>query len=486
MRRRTKRRILAAVIAAVLLLLAAVGGKQVHDHWTGTYISLHGQAVRRDTTALDLHGQTEPDLQALTQLKQLQSVDLTDTGITIAQYLQLKEAMPRCSILWSVPFQGGYAHCQSTELTVTSLTQEDIDVLVHFPLLETVNAQGCTDLASLLTLRRQYPELDVAYEVTISGSDYPLDIRQLALTRVDADEFTAALPHLQQLEAVAFTGDIPANEQICVWKKDFPDVRFIWEFELCGQRVSSQDTQLDLNNIPMASIDEVDAAMDCFYDMQKIEMCDCGIPSDQMGILAEKYPETKFVWIVQVGFIRMRTDVTVFMPFKYGYAGGGFLDKYTDELKYCTDIICMDLGHMPISDLSFLENMTNMQYLILAESTATDFSVLRNLKELKYLEIFLTSFEDTQILAELPKLEDLNICYTQVKDITPLLTMTNLKNLWMSGLYRLSWNDRQKLKEGLPNTRVEYNTYGSTEGGWRQTPGYYEQRDLLGMGYMSG
>jgi Leucine-rich repeat (LRR) protein len=192
------------------------------------------------------------------------------------------------------------------------------------------------------------------------------------------------------------------------------------------------------------------------------------------------------VWIIKIGRTRLRTDITTFMPHKLGFGSGTFEDYHTKELRYCTDIIVMDLGHMPISDLSFLENMTNMQYLILAECTAKDFSVLRNLKELKYLELFLTDFDDATILADLPKLEDVNICYTNISDIRPLLTMTHLKNLWMSGLYRTSWRSREYVKETLTNTHVEFNTYGSTEGGWRQIPNYFAQRDLLGMGYMTG
>lgn len=488
MTKRARRRILAiCIVAAVILIVGgAVGGKLYYDHWHRTYLTLHGQAVRRDSTQLDLHGVTAPDLESVTQLTALQTLDLTDTGITIAQYLDLKEKLPDCAVTWSVPFQGGYQHCQSTQLTVTALTQEDMDVLVHFPQLAQVNAEGCTDRTPLLALRRQRPDLKVCYTVPISGTDYDLDTTQLVLSKTDPDELTAALPHLQQLQDVAFTGELPTNEQIIVWKEAYPNVRFYWEFELCGKKVSSQDTQLDLNNVKLESIDEIYAAMPCFYNMEKVEMCNCGISNEQMDVLVKAYPNTKFVWIVRVGRINLRTDITVFMPWKYGYGGGSFQDQHAVNLKYCTDIICMDLGHMPISDLSFLKDMTKMQYLILAEVTATDFSVLRNLKELKYLEIFLTAFDDASILAELPKLDSLNICYTHISDTRPLQTMTNLKYLWMSGLYQASWRDRTMVKEKLLGTKVVYNTYGSTEGGWREIPGYYEQRDLLGMRYMTG
>ena len=487
MRKRTKRRLLlAAVITMVVLTAAAVVCQLQYTRWHSTYITICGESVRRDSTSLDLSGQLAPDLNSVAQLTGLQSLDLTDTGISIDQYLHLQDALPGCAITWSVPFQGGYVPCHTTELTLTSLTLTDVERLVYFPQLAAVDATACTDLAPILTLRKTYPQLEVAYKVPVSGAKYDPDITQLALTWVDPAEFSAALPHLQQLKDVVFTGQIPTNPQICLWKAAYPNVRFIWEFELCGKTVSSLDTQLDLNKVKLTSIDEVYAAIPCFYNMEKVEMCDCGIPSEEMGKLVKAYPNTKFVWIIQIGRTRLRTDITTFMPYKLGFGSGTFDDRHTKELKYCTDIIAMDLGHMPVSDLSFLADMTNMQYLILAECTATDFSVLRNLKELKYLELFLTSFDDAKILADLPKLEDVNLCYTHISDIRPLVTMTNLKTLWMSGLYRTTWGERQYVKEKLTNTKVEFNTYGSTEGGWRQIPNYFAQRDLFGMGYMTG
>ena len=49
------------------------------------------------------------------------------------------------------------------------------------------------------------------------------------------------------------------------------------------------------------------------------------------------------------------------------------------------------------------------------------------------------------------------------------------------------WGPRlQLLKENLPNTELQYITYSSTDGGWREGQHYYEQRDLLGMYYMTG
>ena len=486
MTKRKKRRILAISLIALGVALLTMGGILFFNWWNTTYYTLHGQTFRWDETHLDLRGQTDPDLQFISGLSHLQSLDLTETEVTPEQYTQLCDALPNCSILWSVPFQGRYIPNSATNITIDHLTQEDINTLVYFPALEAVDALAVTEQDILLTLRQQYPTLRVMYDVHIGKEDFDHAKQMLALADVEAESFTLALPHMQQLEKVAFTGQLPEMQQLIQWKKDYPNVTFIWDFEVFGQSVNSQTTKLILNDIPISSIEEVAQIMDCFYNMELVEMCHCGIPSEEMAKLRDRFPDTKFVWTIKVGWAEVRTDITTFMPYKLGYRNRNFIDAYAKELKYCTDIICMDLGHQKIRDLSFLAYMPNMQYLLLCEIPAQDFSVLAGLTELKSLELFLTRFTDTSLLAGMTKLEDLNICYTGIRDFTPITQLPNLKHLWMNGAYAAHYKLYQNLKEALPNTVIRYGHEGSTEGGWRETPNYYAQRDLLEMRYMVG
>ena len=489
MTKRKKRRILAISLIALGVALLAAGGILFYNWWNTTYILVNGTSVERSCETLELQGQQSPELTAICQLKQLKTLDISDTGITEADYLQLKEALPDCNIIWSVPFQDGYIPNSATNITIDHLTQEDINTLVYFPALEAVDALAVTEQDILLTLRQQYPELRVMYDVHIGKEDFDHAKQNLALFDVDAESFTRALPHMQQLEKVAFTGQLPETKQLIQWKKDYPNVTFFWDFEVFGKSVNSQTTKLILNDIPISSIEEVAQIMDCFYNMELVEMCHCGIPSEEMAKLRERFPNTKFVWTIKVGWAEVRTDITTFMPFKLGFrdSNSAFTDAHATELKYCTDIVCMDLGHQFVKDLSFLAYMPNMQYLLLCELPAQDFSVLAGLTEIKYLELFLTQFSDTALLAGMTKLEDLNLCYTAVNDITPLLEMKNhLRHLWINGTNAIDWRERKQLQNTLVNTVIRYGYVGSTEGGWRHTPNYYAQRDLLEMNYLVG
>ena len=267
----------------------------------------------------------------------------------------------------------------------------------------------------------------------------------------------------------------------------YPNVKFVWSFDVCGVSATSMDTELNLSGVQMESVEEVESALKYFYDLQKVEMCECGIPSEEMDALWKRHPETRFVWMVQVGVCNLRTDITSFMPYQFGYDGYSKLkDKHMGELKYCVDLVCMDLGHMAISDYSFLNYMPNMKYLILADTDGTDFSVLANLKELVYLELFMTKFDQAEVLTGLTKLEDLNLGTSKIDNIEPLKEMTWLKHLWMPATLKVSGTEKQELVDALPDTVINYKGSGSTGNGWREIPNYYAMRDLLNMSYMKG
>ena len=72
-----------------------------------------------------------------------------------------------------------------------------------------------------------------------------------------------------------------------------------------------------------------------------------------METLQSNYPEKKFVWMIRIKNWEIRTDIKAFSTgnieeFDGGYfLGGGrnLHDEDTAALKYCTDLIALDLGH---------------------------------------------------------------------------------------------------------------------------------------------
>lgn len=500
------------------------------------------------TRELDLSGKPLTDVDRLRRLDQLEKLNLRNTGLTVEDYEELRAALPNCRIAWSVPFQGSTYPEDTTHLSVSSVLPEELHILAYFPALESLDATRCTDLNTIKILMAARPDCKVDYVVPLNGQLHTPDTQslvlgtdsvqalKLALTmlpqvrEVDATacgdhtalhlleeefphiafryrviigeamadatttELTVKNPNLPELEKALrclpglkilnLTGKLPENDAIRALNEKFPAVEFRWSFKLFGKTVKTTDTQLDVSGIVMRDTAQLEAALQWLPNLERVDMDGCGISSEQMGQLQERHPEIKFIWTVSVGSkIRIRTDATSLMPFQYGVT---LTDADTKELKYCTEMICLDLGHSMISDISFLAHMPDIQYLTLGETPVQDISPLEGLKKLVFLELFLTKVTDYSPLLGCAALEDLNISYAIPGDISVLTQMTQLEHLHMKGLWQEDW--QRQLRQALPNTAMVFagtEDVSSTGEGWRKLENYYKMRDILGMPYMS-
>ena len=514
-----------------------------------TYTIIGGHIYDRDVTAVNLADINLRNPTRVAQLESLQVADLRNTGLTAEEYDQIRGALPDCEILWLVPFQGDYLDPNSTTLTLSAITEEEMPLLAYFPTLQTIDmktcndvdailkvielypqcdvqwmvpfqggfisddvenleistlsqedisdlqyftslksidANACTDLDIIMELYKQYPDLDVQWQVPIGGTSYAQDSVDLEIADADATELSAQLQYLPQLKTLTLTGIVPDNDTMYELKQTYPEITFIWDFQLCGVTVNSNVAELDLSKIQMESVDEVENSLKYFNCLEKVIMFRCGIPSEDMDALWKRHPEIRFVWGACFGGQYVRTDTDHFMPWQLGYTKNGvsgMSDYQAKELKYLVDVVAIDIGHNSIRDLSFLYYMPNVEYLMACDCGITDLTPIASLKKLKYLELFDNPITDLSPLVECPALEDLNISHSTVSDITPLLGM-NLKNIWIT-TWRLLPGQRELLFETFADAKICANHLYSTGGGWRKLPNYYAQRDILGMFYMS-
>ena len=190
----------------------------------------------------------------------------------------------------------------------------------------------------------------------------------------------------------------------------------------------------------------------------------------------------KVVWTVYfTDKCKARTDDTKFMPIEQGEYY--FQDKHAYNLRYCEDMVCIDIGHSTVENIEFAAFMPHLKYLILAWTQVKDITPLENCKELVYLELDHGIVHDYSPLVGCTALEDLNVDdHMWETSIEPLTRMTWLKNLWVFGL----GNEKlTTLREALPDTNVVNNAPSTRSGkGWRNLQNYYDMRDYLGKPYM--
>lgn len=533
--------ILIAVLSLTVLAAAVIW-------FTVTHIWINGSFYRLSAVEAVLSGEELPDTELLKQMQDLEVLDVRNIPMQPEQYDALQAELPNCEILWQVPIFGNSSENTVSELSASVVTANDVGKIAYFPELKTIDATGCADYDMLLALQDAYPDIEVIYtlsiggktvrenaaEVTVAGADgsdlknaipylrnltkvdalacsdydtldqiktaypelellytipvggenWPSDTTRLTLQNADGEELARMIPYFSALTEVTLTGTAPDNDFMYQMMCDYQKVTFRWEFSVCGVVTSSTATELILSDIPMKTAEEVESALKYFYDLQRVEMCQCGISSEEMDALGKRHPDTRFVWSIPMGKGYLRTDATAFIPYTYGFDFmGPCNDTQTRELKYCVDMVCLDLGHMRMKDLSFLEYMPKLKYLILADTQATDYSPIAGLTELIFLELFNSDFRETELLLGLTKLEDLNISWTKLREPQLLGQMTWLQRLWATRV-GLTDNENRTLKEALPDTQVYVHGQHPTDGGWRQAKNYYDMRDLLGMEYM--
>lgn len=512
------KRIIAVIILALVLLAAVFAGLAWHMK---SYRLIDGRFYPRDAAVLDLR----------------------EKNITAAHYDKLVRHMPDCEIRWNVPFQNGVYPDDTKALTVAALSDEDLDDLEYFHRLETIHAEECRDYDQLLRLAKRRPDLQLYYSITVNGRDYPQDARQLEIEAITEAEL-ALLPGLKELEAVIVGGgdDIrniaalqeychqndvdfcvalgsaiitedarqirpegitdgqlhllqflpdleqihmvapeAAPENVIALKKSRIDLTVTWEQEICGLLCSTESTEVDLSEATITSLEEVEQALAYFPDVQNVFLGEPGIDNEEIAAFRERNRENyKVVWVVDLsGKMKVRTDIDNFMPSRDGW--GYVREGEVDNIRYCEELICIDLGHMGLKTVDFLEPLVNLEYLILAHTEVQYIDAISNCKKLRYLELDWSPIKDLSPLVECTALEDLNIGNTW-PDITPVLKMTWLKNLYMIMGRRV---DAWTASQALPDTHVVASGDATVGGGWRRLPNYYKMRDILGMHYMN-
>lgn len=520
-------------------------------------------------------------------------LDLRFADVTTADYDKLRKKAPNSEILWRIPFQGKTYDQDTDVLYVTSLTDEDVARLDYFTRLKTVEAQECTDYPQLAALTARRPEVTVEYAVTIDGREYPQDTAVVSISGITEEEINL-LTYLPELTAVTAVGcrtpeqmtrlrdfcqekglsfglrfgmktypdtveelDVTGvtdgelellqllpelktlhlknpeadPETVAQLRSTYPKADISWEVEIAGVSFPDDTKEVDLSAVLESSaaqattataagtqtaagaqtttktqtttgiatgtqstketqstapavtlnLEDLEKKMSYLSDAKQVFLGKCGLDNEELAALRERVRDSyKLVWTVQLGKkLTARTDDTTFMPVReHVYY---FLDEDAYNLRYCEDMLCVDVGHMGLTNIDFVKGMPHLQILILAHNgQLQDISPISSCKELIFLELDWSAVKDFTPLVGCTSLEDLNIGLTY-PSVEPLMQMTWLKNLWMvdrGGAYQLS--------QALPDTKIVASADVTVGAGWRNLPNYYKMRDMLGMEYMRG
>ncbi|MBR3292996.1 MAG: hypothetical protein IKI69_01035 [Oscillospiraceae bacterium] len=438
---------------------------------------------------------TDEDLALLHYLPNLKRIDAR-ACTDYRMLARAEDALEEIELDWEIATADGVlpdtCECMEVhELTLPQL-QELIELLPYLKSLDLCDAPYSQQEIDALMAANE--ELAVRYTVHVWGLALPSDsesIRPADGQIGDLEELKDALGRMTQLKQIDLTDTGLTPEQLAELLPYFDGREARYEIQIGDHRYEPDSELIDLSGEPFRDFETLDAAIKLMPALKKVDMCDCGLSNEEMDALNRRYESVQFVWRVYFDIYSLRTDTKVFcasdLP-ELSYLAPELTDWELAPIKYCTELVALDLGHMQYTDISFLYEMLHLKYLILVESHLRDITPIGSLEELEYLEMFINSFPDISPLTNCKKLKHLNICYTYGYDGSPLKEMTWLERLWCVG-GSMSGAMRQEIIEALPNT-VCYMPYGdpqgSTGGGWRECEAYYDMRDMFGMYYQPG
>lgn len=454
----TKKRIRLALICAAIVLLIVSAATLGVLIFRGRYIAINGEYYPRSSKSLDLRG----------------------TELTAEQYYELRAELPDCELLWSVPFQGEHYPNDTEEITISSLATEEVQQLDLLPKLRAVHADGCEDYEALVQLRERRPECRVDYTVTIGGLDTSGSVTALELEAPDWSELMERLAYLPELTELSITNPGVHAERMLELRDKYPSVNLSWRVVFGGMEFPMECTQADISDVAVDDLSVVEREFACLPELESLLMNNCNKDNEAMAALRERVrADYKVVWTVKCGQIKVRTDETTFMPARDHIMYYG--DKEFYNLRYCEDMVCVDVGHMLNRSIEWVEFMPHLKYLVISISRVKDFTPLSSCKELIFLEMSDIEFAQLEPLLGCTALQDLNLGHSR-GDHRIIAKMTWLKNIWWVGLNE---NGARYIREANPDARVHTVGPRTVDGGWRKLQNYYDMRDLLGMYYLN-
>ncbi len=460
-------------------------------------VPFQNTAYPEDTTGISVRKLSDEDLNVLAYLPELKSIDAV--GCTdYAQLEKLREQYPHIELTYTVTIGGRDYPQDAAAVTCDTLTDEEIALMAHLPELKTVDASGCRDYSRIGVLGETFPGLDISYQVELLGQTFTEATVSATFDDPDVNVLMEQLAYVTHMESVHLVEPSASAESLLQLMEAYPDITFTWDKTVLGKTFNSAATEYDLTETNLITnkpngwgpaLDasetsritaDLEKAMRYFPNAEKVIVPQCALDNETMSAFREKMRQDyKVVWTVYVTKKPIRTDATIIHSSALKVC---FIDEQSQDLKYCEDAVIVDIGHSYVKDISWVEHMPNLQYLILTHNWVKDLSPLSSCKKLIYLEIYWNEhIQDYTPLQGCTALVDLNLSGTYA-DIEPLKKLTWVKNLW-ANCCGLTDAEYRELSEALPDTYIEYRGGDYTSYGWRQVQGYFDMRDMMGLPY---
>ncbi len=434
-----------------------------------TFVSPSAQTA--GTTVVNL-GSAAEAVNALARMESDAHVTVTGCSFAPEEYRALTEQYPGMTLDCLIAAGGVTIPSTAEEADLSGCAADEINEetlrlwknLKKVTLPETLPSEAARIKAGLML-----EEVNFTYcGAFISPAADKIDLS--AGAQPDASELEALLDAHPQITSVRL--GTPDAALLSVAAARSGSVRFDYEVEAFGRTFSTADEIIDFGD----SIDDDDVAgltnlISQLPNLKEAHMYESTLSQESMDLLFDSFPDVFFGWTFRMckGKYVVRTDITAFCT-QLGAPLHEFTQEDFEQLRYCRNMLALDLCHNAITDVSFLRSFPKLKLLIIGDNQLTDISPLADLKELEFLEIFMNyDITDYSPLSGL-QLTDLNVRCPGGKrgrlKADAFLNMTTLERFWASSGH-MSDEEQDRIRKALPDCEISITKDHSTGDDWR-------------------
>lgn len=273
------KKVLITLLVILLIIVLALAGGCGIMWYRNNHIFIQGDAYPLTATALDLR----------------------DKELTVQEFDQIQAQLPQCRITWNVPFQGHSYSSDTTHLTITEITQADLDFLsTYFPMLTALDASGCAEYSLLEDFQAANPKCQVTYQVNVGSKSFAPDTADLTLEEGDYDYLllTENLPHLPKVQSITLKKTELTLEQIDALKEAYPEITIHCTVEILGSEYDMETTELNLSALTSQDAAAVAGKLAMLPALESVELMKADGTSElttaDVKALMEAAPEIVF------------------------------------------------------------------------------------------------------------------------------------------------------------------------------------------------
>ena len=234
---------------------------------------------------------------------------------------------------------------------------------------------------------------------------------------------------------------------------------------------------IDLGDYVVTDFDAFSAFLRQLPALRRVDMWANRMTADQCHLLARRFPEIRWGWTMVIKNWNhehlVRTDYTAWSTLHNNKSAKHSSEDFS-VLKYCWNLMALDIGHNKVDNLDFLYDLPNLRVLIIACNAVTDITPLASLQYLEYAELFNNKITDISPLKDLSHLLDLNLGFNRIADLSPAENLKNLKRLWLFSSQQINKAPRPEavaaLQAALPDCQID-TFHHPTTGTWRYLSG---------------